>query len=228
MPPKKNATPAKQPEDSSVTFDESEDMSFRVSRVEGLVKGLVSKGELDQSINKLRGDLEKNMKGSVKTGDLSMGNMEKKLETNMENMKKNMEIMIKLIQHPEEKLPNDDNVGQGTHDERNSSHFEKPSFSKSTPGGFDSNTGSNQGWFPRGIQLPKIDMRKFDGKDPITWIFQMEQFFDLHQVPNLQKVTIASLYLEPEQFVWYQWLCEHKKGHYYLLVHFYRRIDILP
>ena len=103
--------------------------------------------------------------------------MEKKLETNMENMKKleeNMETIIKLIQHPEEKLPNDDNVGQGTHDERNSSHFEKPSFSKSTPRGFDSNTGSNQGWFPRGIQLPKIDMRKFDGKDPITWIFQME------------------------------------------------------
>lgn len=156
MPLKKNATPAKQPEDSSVTFDESEDMSFRLSWVEGLVKGLVSKGELNQSINKLRGDLEKNMKGLVKTRDLanlqvemaeSMGNMEKKLETNMGNMEKkleeSMEKIVNLIQHPEEKLPNDDNVGQGTHDERNSSHFEKPSFSKSTPGGFDSNTGSN-------------------------------------------------------------------------------------
>ena len=43
MPPKKNATPAKHPKDSSVTFDESEDMSFRLSQVEGLVKGLVSK-----------------------------------------------------------------------------------------------------------------------------------------------------------------------------------------
>jgi hypothetical protein len=39
-------------------------------------------------------------------------------------------------------------------------------------------------------------MSKFDGKDPITWIFQMEQFFDLHQVPTLQNVTLASLYLE--------------------------------
>jgi polyhydroxyalkanoate synthesis regulator phasin len=125
MPPKKNATPAKQLEDSSVTFDESEDMSFRVSRVEGLVKGLVSKGELDQSINKLRGDLVKNMKGDLDNLQVEMkesiGNMEKKLETNMENMKKleeNMETIIKLIQHPEEKLPNDDNVDQGTHDER--------------------------------------------------------------------------------------------------------------
>jgi gas vesicle protein len=36
--------------------------------------------------------------------------------------------------------------------------------------------------------VPKIDMRKFDGKDPITWILQIEQFFDLHNVPHTQKV----------------------------------------
>ena len=125
MPPKKNATPAKQPEDSSVTFDESEDISFRLSRVEGLVKGVVSKGELDQSINKLRGDLEKNMKGSVKIGDLT--NLQEEMEENMgkkmEKLEESMGIIVNLIQHPKEKLPNDDNVGQGTHDERNSSHF---------------------------------------------------------------------------------------------------------
>ena len=46
-------------------------------------------------------------------------------------------------------------------------------------------------------------MIKFDGKDPITWIFQMEKMFDLHQVPTMQKVTIASLYLELNQFVLY-------------------------
>jgi hypothetical protein len=41
----------------------------------------------------------------------------------------------------------------------------------------------------------------------------MEQYFDLHQVPSLQKVPIASLYLENDQFVWYQWLCERKKNY---------------
>lgn len=96
------------------------------------------------------------------------------MEKKMEKLEESMEIIVNIIQHLEEKLPNDDKVHQDNHDERNSSHFEKPSFSKSTPGGFDSNTGSNQGWFPRGIQLPKIDKRKFDGKDPNTWIFQME------------------------------------------------------
>ena len=64
---------------------------------------------------------------------------------------------------------------------------------------------------PRNYFIPNIDMRMFDCNNPITWIFQMEQFFDLHQVPTMQKVTISSLYLEPNQFVQYQWLCDRKK-----------------
>jgi hypothetical protein len=62
----------------------------------------------------------------------------------------------------------------------------------------------------RNYFILKIDMRKFDGKYCITGIFQMEQFFDVHQTPSLQKVLIASLCLENDQFVWYQWLCERK------------------
>ena len=151
--------------------------------------------KLEESMETNMGNLEKKLEMNMGNLEKNMGNMEKKLEesmeTNMGSMKKmekleeSIEIIVNLMQHPKEKLPNDDKVGQGTHDEINSSHFEKPSFSKSTLGGFDSNTGSNQGWFPRGIQLPNIDMRKFDGKDPITWIFRMDQFFDLQQVPNI-------------------------------------------
>ena len=65
-------------------------------------------------------------------------------------------------------------MGQGAYDDKNSAHVEKPSINKNGLGGFDSNIGTNQGWSARGIQLPKIDMMKFDGKDPITWIFHME------------------------------------------------------
>ena len=53
-------------------------------------------------------------------------------------------------------------------------------------------------------------MRKFDGKDPVTWILQMEQYFDLHDVQLLQKVRIASLYLEMNQFLWYKGICYRK------------------
>ena len=75
---------------------------------------------------------------------------------------------------------------------------------------------------PRNYFIPKIDMRKFYDKDPITCIFQMEQFFDLHQVPTMQKVTIASLYLEPDQFVWYQWICDHKRNLLSLSIYSYK------
>ena len=48
----------------------------------------------------------------------------------------------------------------------------------------------NQEWRNSNLGLntnhvPKIDMRKFDGKEPITWILHMEQFFDIHNVPML-------------------------------------------
>ena len=63
---------------------------------------------------------------------------------------------------------------------------------------------------PRNYFITKIKMRNFDGNDPITWIFCVKQLFDLHQVPTLQKVTITSFYLELDQYVWYQWICDCK------------------
>ena len=54
-------------------------------------------------------------------------------------------------------------------------------------------------------------MKKFDGKDPVNWILQMEKYFDLHGVPLLQKVCIASSYLEPDPFLWYKGLCSCKQ-----------------
>ena len=53
-------------------------------------------------------------------------------------------------------------------------------------------------------------MRKFDGNDLITWLFQMEKYFDIHQVEALIKVNITSMFLEQDQHVCYQWLCERR------------------
>ena len=168
-----------------MTYDESEDMSFWLSQVESLVKGFVSKGDLEKSMNSLKGylrTLEEMMENKMEN---TMGHMEDSI----------VERIVKLLQNTKEKIPKGDDVDQGAHDDMNSAHVEKPSINKHALRGFGSNIESNQGWC---IQLPNIDMRKFDGKDPITWIFQMEQFFDIHHVPNLQKVVIASLYLEPQ------------------------------
>jgi hypothetical protein len=58
---------SKQQEDSSMTHVESEDMSFWVSQLEGLVKGFVRKVDSKN----LKRDLEKSMEGSVKKLDLA-------------------------------------------------------------------------------------------------------------------------------------------------------------
>ena len=109
-----------------------------------------------------------------------------------------------------------DNVLQGTHDENKRDDNITMGFQNldhSSPNNNDDQYCSSR---PRNYHIPNIDMRKFDGKDALTWIFEMEHFFDLHQVPTQQKVTIASLYLEPPQFVWYQWLCDRKNVLLYL------------
>ena len=49
MPPKgsgKNPTPLKPPEDSSVTYDEMEEIYFRVSKLEDMIKGNVKMDDL--------------------------------------------------------------------------------------------------------------------------------------------------------------------------------------
>jgi hypothetical protein len=97
-----------------------------------------------------------------------MGHMMGQMENNMEE---NMERIAKLIRNPKGKLPKGVYVAQGTQEDKDNVHVEKPSLNKNNPRGFDSNNVSNHGWCPKGIQLPKINMRKFDCQDPITWIF---------------------------------------------------------
>ena len=98
--------------------------------------------------------------------DANMDGIEEKLKGNMEDLK------IDLTKLLEEKLTNGERVVKETHDEnkRNVNH----DF-------IDSNVGLKT------HHVPKIDMRKFDVKDPVTWI----------------RVRIATLYLEPNNFVWY-------------------------
>ena len=124
--------------------------------------------------------------------EAKMDGMEAGMEAKMENMKNDikadMEGLTKLIQ---EMFHNGEKILEETHDE-NKINVNRD-FINSNVGG-------------KNHHIPKKDMRKFDGKDPVTWILQMEQYFDLHNVKNTQKVRIATLHLEQNTFVWYRWL----------------------
>jgi hypothetical protein len=147
----------------------------------------------------MRRDINELQKNTVTKDELQgmMDSTEAKLEaimdTKMDGLKR--EIMEGLKIFLIERTPESENVSHGIHDEdtRNMNQEWR-----------NSNFGLNTN------HVPKIDMRNFDGKDPITWILQMEKFFDLHNVPHTQKVRIAYLYLEPNQFVWYRRFCSRK------------------
>jgi hypothetical protein len=100
-----------------------------------------------------------------------MDSIEAKLDTKMDGLKG--EIMEVLKNFITEKTPKSENASHEIHDE---------DTRKVNQEWRNSNFGLNTN------HVPNIDMRKFDGKDPITWILQMEQFFDLHNVPHTQKV----------------------------------------
>ena len=102
-----------------------------------------------------------------------MDSMEAKLDTKIDSLKG--EIMEVLKNFVTEKTPESENASHEIHDE--------------------DTRKVNQEWRNSNFGLktnhvPKIDMRKFDGKDPVTWILQIEQFFDLHNVPHTQKVEL--------------------------------------
>ena len=62
----KNATPDKPAEGSSMPVAESEDLSFRTSKLEELVKGFLKKGDLDDLKGELMKELKKEWKGQWK------------------------------------------------------------------------------------------------------------------------------------------------------------------
>jgi gas vesicle protein len=145
--------------------------------------------EMRRDINELQAKMD-SMKAKL---DTKMDSMEAKLDTKIDGLKG--EIMEVLKNFVTEKTPESENASHEIHD---------VDTRKVNQEWRNSNFGL------KANHVPKNDMRKFDGKDPITWILQMEQFIDIHNVPHTQKVLISSLYLEPNQFVWYRWLCSCK------------------
>jgi hypothetical protein len=97
--------------------------------------------------------------------------MEAKLEAKMDGLKE--EIMEVLKNFVTEKTREIENASHEIHDE--------------------DTRKMNQEWRNSNFGLktndvPAINKRKFNGNDPITWILRMEKFFDLHNVPHIQKV----------------------------------------
>ena len=160
-------------------------MSLAQKVTESKLDGL--KKDVEAKMDGLKNGVEANMDCLKKGVEAKMNDVEAKmddLKTCMGDLKTGKEdlkadLKTDLTKFLQEMLTNDERVVKETHDEnkRNVNH----DF-------IDSNVGLKT------HHVPKIDMRKFDGKDPVTWILQMEQYFDLNNVQT-QKRYALQLYI---------------------------------
>ncbi|XP_017438444.2 uncharacterized protein LOC108344526 [Vigna angularis] len=59
---------------------------------------------------------------------------------------------------------------------------------------------------PDGFRRPhmKLEVPRFDGTDPIGWIFKISQFFDYQNTPEQERLQVASFYMDGPALSWYQ------------------------
>nr|GLL16803.1 uncharacterized protein LOC112097934 [Ipomoea trifida] len=55
------------------------------------------------------------------------------------------------------------------------------------------------------LHTMKLDVPKFSGEDPHQWIFNIQEYFDFHKVPEDQRLQIDGFSLEREASEWYRW-----------------------
>lgn len=53
------------------------------------------------------------------------------------------------------------------------------------------------------LRQPKIDFPHFDGSYPRAWVKKCHRFFQFHLMDDLQKVVVASLYLDGRADAWF-------------------------
>jgi hypothetical protein len=60
--------------------------------------------------------------------------------------------------------------------------------------------------FQRDLRHPHVEVRKFDGSDPIGWVTQMEHYFSLYEINDeLAKIRYGFLHLYLECWQWWKW-----------------------
>ena len=160
MPPKgsgKNNTPLKPPGGSSPTYKEMEDISFRVSKLEDMIKEIVKIDDFAKLEKKMA--TKEDLKGMASKEDLQ-----------------DLKEFIKDIKHnfvPQLSTQEEDKEGQYDLFQSRLEKIEKQLESRNLESSkvydllqlYRFNSG------PRNYFIPKIDMWKFYRKDPITWIF---------------------------------------------------------
>lgn len=85
-------------------------------------------------------------------------------------------------------------------------------ISKLVNGGRDGSSGTSFARTPEtpvppyqySTRLTKIEFPKFEGSDLNSWMYKCNQFFDLDNVNDTQKVKLVAIHLEGRALLWHQ------------------------
>lgn len=63
--------------------------------------------------------------------------------------------------------------------------------------------------FQPSFPTPKIQLKPFDGTEPLEWLFQAEQFFSFYNITNENRLSLASFYMKGDALSWYKWMYQN-------------------
>jgi hypothetical protein len=64
------------------------------------------------------------------------------------------------------------------------------------------------------LRLPHVNVTKFDGSDPTSWVTQMEHYFSLYNITDeLAKLRYGVLHLDQECWQWWKWRKTSRQGY---------------
>ena len=70
-----------------------------------------------------------------------------------------------------------------------------------------SGSGGDQGLLPRSMRL---DVPKFNGVNPDSWIFAINEYFELIMTPTEQRLKVVGFNLEGDAAEWFRWITRNK------------------
>ena len=77
---------------------------------------------------------------------------------------------------------------------------------------------SNQQWIGEGpptyrSRRPRRDFPSFEGEEVHKWLYKCNQYFDLEEIPETDKLKLASYYLDGLALYWHQNYTRNLEGH---------------
>jgi hypothetical protein len=68
--------------------------------------------------------------------------------------------------------------------------------------------------FQRDLRLPRVDVTKFYGSDPTSWVTQMEHCFSLYGIiDDLAKLWYGVIHVDQERWQWWKWRKTSRQGY---------------